>query len=294
MLGKRNAWEHSAEVRVTEGDLRCFIAAAAVFGFAWPSSSFAVVQCPMARAIYETRDGDKFRLEFWPEKTRDCSGPFCFHALLSRPDGLIIGRLDLEEGTTRQDQYWSLTPLPQSDSKFKIEGEPVLLNAGMQISTLPTNASQAVSTIVLPNLYAKLWANPNFNTQRWMVSVTSWNLADCRPAPISAVQESKGVEEAASEPTQEPETDCKNIVFATKDNEVVVIFHNQDKKTQFTEIKNGVGQICDAVFSFGMSGYTAWCPSDPKSKWSIRTVDEDGSVEYGSLLLERQCANASP
>lgn len=82
--------------------------------------------------------------------------------------------------------------------------------------------------------------------------------------------------------------DCKNVVFAAPENTLVVFLHNNEDQTQLTEIREGLGRICDAEWSFGMGAYTVKCGGE---EFLMRSATESGDIDYNGETMQRQCAN---
>ncbi len=84
---------------------------------------------------------------------------------------------------------------------------------------------------------------------------------------------------------------CSNVLFADEGNTLVVLFHNSDHETAFTEIRKGVGSICKAKWVFGLGGYEASCPDGRHMVIQMIYKDKKPSgIQYGDKTLGLQCA----
>ncbi|MCV0425167.1 MAG: hypothetical protein K5905_06825 [Roseibium sp.] len=90
------------------------------------------------------------------------------------------------------------------------------------------------------------------------------------------------------------EEECKNILYANEDNTLVLFFHNDSDRPNFTMVRDGDGQICEGIISFGAGGVSFYCSPEVngimRSAWGIDGVDPDKTFHFMDELVTEQCA----
>ncbi|MBG6156724.1 MAG: hypothetical protein RIE06_23410 [Roseibium album] len=90
------------------------------------------------------------------------------------------------------------------------------------------------------------------------------------------------------------EKECQNLLYANKDNTLVLFFHNDSDRPSFTRVRDGEGIICEGIISFGAGGLSFYCSPEENgimyAAWGIDGIDPDKDFLFMDEVVTEQCA----